>query len=95
MEVVEPPLIQVTRGLHTSESAVNEPADKVVRLLSVGDAGEAAVLPFEEHSGVRHDGRQETGLALSEPERLEADRALGDHITETDEAHGSPHHLLG
>jgi hypothetical protein len=28
MEVVEPPLTQVTRGLHTSESAVNEPADE-------------------------------------------------------------------
>ena len=67
MEVVEPPLIQVTRGLHTSESAVNEPGDEVVRLLSVCYAGEAAVLPLEKHTGVRHDGREEAGLALSEP----------------------------
>ena len=87
MEVVEPPLIQVTRGLHTSESAVNEPADEVVRLLSVRDAGEAAVLPLEEDTGVRHDGRQESGLALGEPEWFEADGALGDHITEANEAH--------
>jgi hypothetical protein len=78
----------VTRGLHTSESAVNEPADEVVRLLSVCDAGEAAVLPLEEHAGVRHDGRQETGLALREPEGLEADGALGDHIPEAKKAHG-------
>lgn len=51
-------------------------------------AGEAAVLPFEENAGVRHDGRQETGLALSEPEGLEADGALGDHIPEAKKAHG-------
>jgi hypothetical protein len=50
----------VTRGLHTSESAVNEPADEVVRLLSMCDASEAAVLPLEEDTGVRHYGRQET-----------------------------------
>jgi hypothetical protein len=87
MEVVEPPLIPVTRGLHTSEATVNEPADEVVRLLSVCDAGEAAVLTLEEHTGVRHDGRQETGLALSEPEGLEADGALGDDIPEAKKAH--------
>jgi hypothetical protein len=80
MEMVEPPLIQVTRGLHTSESALNEPADEVVRLLSV--------LPFEKHTGVRNDRCQETGLALGEPEGLEADGTLGDHITEAKEAHG-------
>jgi hypothetical protein len=87
MEVIEPPLIQVTRGLHTRKSAVNEPADEVVRLLSVCDAGEAAVLPLEEHAGVRHDGRQETGLALGEPEGLEANRAVGDHIPKAKKAH--------
>jgi hypothetical protein len=87
MEVIEPPLIQVTRGLHTSESAVNEAADEVVRLLAVCDAGKAAVLPFEEHTGVHHDGRQETGLALGEPEGLEANRALGDHIPKAKKAH--------
>jgi hypothetical protein len=87
MEVVEPPLIQMIRGLHTSESAVNEPADEVVRLLPVCDGGEATVLPLEEHAGVRHDGRQETGLALSEPEGLEADGALGYYIPEAKKAH--------
>jgi hypothetical protein len=53
----------------------------------VCDAGEPAVLPFEEHTGVHHDGRQEAGLALGEPEGLEADGALGDHITESNKAH--------
>jgi hypothetical protein len=66
MEVVEPPLIQMARGLDADESPLDESVNEVVRLLSVRDAGEAAVLPLEEHAGVRHDGRQESVLALGE-----------------------------
>ena len=87
MEVVEPPLIQMARGFHAGESTLDEPVDEVVRLLSVRDPGEATVLPLQEHAGVRHDGRQETGLALGEPEGLEADGALGDNIPEAKKAH--------
>jgi len=80
-------LIQMARGLHAGESALDEPVDEVVRLLSVRDAGEAAVLPLEEHAGVHHDGRQEPGLALGEPDGLEAGGALGDNVAEAEEAH--------
>ena len=52
VEVIEPPLIQMTRGLHAGEAALDQPVYEVVRLLSVGDAGETAVLRLEEHAGV-------------------------------------------
>ena len=48
-----------------------------MRLLPVRDAGEAAVLPLEEHAGMRHDGHEEPRLALGEPEGLEAGGAFG------------------
>jgi len=95
MEVVEPSLIQVTRGLHTSESAVNEPADEVVRLLSVCDAGEAAVLALEEHARVRQDCRQKPGLTLGEPERLKASGAPATTSRKLRRLTRSPQQLLG
>ena len=50
--------------------AVDQLGEKVVRLLSVGDAGERAVLPLDEHAGVQHHRDEKPRLALREPERF-------------------------
>jgi hypothetical protein len=43
VEVIEPPLIPMARGLDAGESVLDEPVDEVVRLLAVRDSGETAV----------------------------------------------------
>ena len=55
-----------------SIAAGDEPVQKVVRLLAVGDAGKAAVLAFQKHAGVHEHEGEKPRLTLAEPEEPDA-----------------------
>jgi hypothetical protein len=68
LDVKETPPVQGSWRDHGCVSASDEPAEKVVRLLAVLDAGEGTVLPLEEDAGIHQDVDQKPRLALGKPE---------------------------
>src|SRR5580700_6037018 len=48
--------------------ALDPPREKVVRLLAVDDTGKCAVLPLEEHPGMRQHADEKPRLTFGKPE---------------------------
>ena len=68
LDVIKPPAVECAGRDRRRVPFVDELGEKVVRLLTVREARERAVLPFEEHAGEDEDVDQELRLGLSEPE---------------------------
>jgi hypothetical protein len=48
--------------------ALDQPREKVVRLLAVDDTGKCAVLPLEEHPGMHQHADEKPRLTFGKPE---------------------------
>ena len=71
VDAIDTPSMQCPRADFVAKATADQAVDEVVRLLSVRDAGEAAVLALEEHARMQHDDHEKASLALGEPESLE------------------------
>ena len=66
MDVVEATAMERAGGDRGGASIGDQRGQEVVRLLAVGQSGEGAVLPLEEHPGEDQDVGQEPRLAFGE-----------------------------
>jgi hypothetical protein len=57
----------VGTGIGRRELPLDKGREEVGRVLSVGNAGESAVVPVHADSGVQHDRDQKTRLSAREP----------------------------
>ena len=71
------PSMEFPRGNRRRKSPLDERLDKVGALLSVDDAGEAAVLALDEHAGVQENVQEKARLTLGEAERGDSFHPLG------------------
>ena len=76
VEMKQPPAVQRAGLDRPRVSALDEPPKEVVGLLPVRDAGEGAVLPFDEDAAVDQDFDQEARLTLREAEGADGLGAL-------------------
>ena len=60
LDVIQPAAVQRARGDRRGVAGRDELGEKVVCLLAVGQTGERAVLPFEEHAGEDQHVHRET-----------------------------------
>ena len=74
--------VQRTDRNRFGHPSCRQPREEVMRLLTVDDAREGAVLPLHEDAAMEHHCDQEARLALREPERGDSlgavDREIGD-----------------
>ena len=67
LDVIEPAAMERSgRDRRSRTRSLTSLAEKIVCLLTVREARERAVLPFEEHAGEHQDVRQEPRLTLGE-----------------------------
>ena len=78
LDVIQPAAVERAGRDRRRVAAVDELGEKVVRLLTVREARERAVLPFEEHAGEDQHVHQEPRLTLGEAEPHEGADARPD-----------------